>query len=483
MAREVKRTALHAWHREQKAQMVEFAGREMPVAYPPGIVEEHLRTRSVGGLFDISHMGRFWIDGKDAVPFLQKMLTSQVLALNPGMAQYTLIPNEQGGAIDDCFLYRLEKGNGWFPGGYLLVVNAANRERDWEWLSSHRKEYRDLTIEDHTDEVGMIALQGPRSRQVLEKIIEGQRASLPEPWRNRLRLCQMEGVPVIVSRTGYTGEPICFELFLPGEKMGAIWERILSLGEEEGILPVGLGARDTLRLEAALPLYGHELGQDLEGKEIPLFAVPNCRSAVSFSPLKGDFIGREALLRQWQEVQSRMEGGPTPARGEQVVPRRVAPVAVLDPGVARRGAEVWAKGERVGQVTSGTMVPYWKFTDQGILSRLSGERGMRAIALAYLDFALQEGERIEIRQRGKSLEGVVVRKHLSGEAPPYARPVLAREGPSRLREAEPALARKLESSAESLLQKVMENTHWRQREAINLIPSEMTASPMTSFLS
>jgi len=482
MAKEVKRTALNTWHREQGAQMVEFAGWEMPLAYPRGILEEHLSTRRCGGLFDVSHMGRFLIHGNDAVPFLQKVLTNQVLALDPGMAQYTLIPNEQGGAIDDTFLYRLEGGNGWIQAGYLLVVNAANRERDWEWLLSHRKGYRDLNIEDHTDEVGMMALQGPKSKEILEKIVGEGRASLPEPWRNRLRVCQMEGTFVIVSRTGYTGEPLCFELFLPSEKMKAIWERILSLGEGEGIVPAGLGARDTLRLEAGLPLYGHELGVGPEGREIPIFAHPSCRLAVSFSPLKGGFIGREALLRQFEELESRSREAPLPPRVEQVVPRRVAPVALLDQGVARQGAEVWAEGEIVGHVTSGTVVPYWKFADEGILSRLSGERGMRAIALAYLDFDLREGERIEIRQRGKSLQGVLVRKHLSGEAPPYARPILATGEAPRSREREPARTPELASSAERLLQKAIENTQWRQRQAINLIPSEQTPSALVRWL-
>ncbi len=180
---------------------------------------------------------------------------------------------------------------------YLLVVNAANKEKDWAWFMEQRKRFKDLTIEDRSEEIGMLALQGPHSKKVLEKILREDHSGLPDPWRNRLRICELEEdhVPIITSRTGYTGEPICFELFLPADKLQPLWEKILSAGEEEGIVPAGLGARDTLRLEAGLSLYGHELGLDPEGKEIPICAVPSAmRLALSFSNLKGPFIGRDA---------------------------------------------------------------------------------------------------------------------------------------------------------------------------------------------
>ena len=198
-------------------------------------------------------------------------LTNNVTALDPGVAQYTLIQNEEGGLIDDAYVYRLEEGDPSLETNYLLVVNAANKEKDWNWFLDHKKRYKNVVIDDKTDEIGMIALQGPHARRVLEKILLEDHTKLPDPWRNRLRVCELEGehVHITISRTGYTGEPICFELFLPGEKLRLIWEKILDAGEEEGIVPVGLGARDTLRLEAGLPLYGHELGRDAAGNRYP----------------------------------------------------------------------------------------------------------------------------------------------------------------------------------------------------------------------
>jgi aminomethyltransferase len=464
--------------------MVEFAGWEMPVSYPKGILEEHLATRKYGGLFDISHMGRFLIYGEETIPFLQYVLTNNVLALEHGMAQYTLIQNDWGGAIDDAYLYRLDEGNLPSESRYLLVVNAANKENDWNWLMDHKKRFRGLIIEDNSDEMGMIALQGPVTKRVLEKIVIESHSKLPDPWRNRLRVCEIEGVRVAVtiSRTGYTGEPICFELFSEREKMRMIWEAILAVGEKEGIAPVGLGARDTLRTEGGLPLYGHELGVDQEGKEIPIYAVYSAGLAVSFSPLKGDFIGREALRRQFEELRARADRVPPPPREKQTIPRRVVPVAMFGSqggqAIARQGYEVFVNGKPAGHVTSGTMVPYWIFSDEGILSKPTDERGMRAIALAYIDSDLEEGQKVEIQQRGKTIEGTIVEKHLSGEAPPYARPILFQESIPKRREP----TRDLKDSARRLIERAIQNTHWRQREAINLIPSEQTPSTLVRLL-
>jgi len=477
---DLQRTPLNVWHRGHGGQMVEFGGWEMPVAYQRGIVEEHLSTRRYGGLFDISHMGRFLIRGEQAIPFLQEVLTNNALALDPGMAQYTLIPNQRGGAIDDAYLYHWDQGDRSGSAEYLLVVNAANKEKDWEWLQGHQKRYPHLSFEDKTEETAMIALQGPCSKEFLEKILQENHSRLPEPGRNRLRACQVEGSSVMISRTGYTGEPLCFELFLPREKVTVLWEKILSLGEAEGIVPVGLGARDTLRLEAGLPLYGHELGLDAEGEEILICAVPSCGSAVSFSPLKGDFIGREALRRQFEEVKSRVQGDLQPPKEERVIRKRVVPVAILGQGIARQGSEIFVGEEMVGWVTSGTMIPYWKFPAQGLLSRPSPERGMRAIGLAYLDADLKKGQKMEVRQRGRSLKGVIVERHLSLEAPPYARPLLVNETPSRRPDSGGGSG--LEDSARKFMDRVIQNTHWRQKETINLIPSEQTPSALVRSL-
>jgi len=478
MEQERKKTPLNSWHKEHGGQMVEFGGWQMPVVYKRGIIEEHLSTRRYGGLFDISHMGRFLIGGKDAVPFLQHVLTNNALALDPGMAQYTLISNEKGGAIDDAYLYQLSEDDPTAPSGYLLVVNAANKEKDWTWFMEHKKKFRNLALEDKTDEIGMVALQGPRAKELLVKVLQGAHSRLPDPWRNRLRVCEVDGVMITVPRTGYTGEPLCFELFIPREKTQLIWEYLVSVGEEMGIIPVGLGARDTLRLEANLPLYGHELGLDATGKEIPIYAVPSAaRLAMSFSSLKEDFIGRDSLKNQFEEVKAREDRLPLAPKEKQWVPKRVQPITVTGQGIARQGYEIFANGGLLGHVTSGTMVPYWVFPASGILSEPSDEKKMRSIALAYVDSDLEEGQKVEIRQRAKSFEGVIVERHLSSEAPPYARPIFLQEaavkkGPER----------GLKDLTTLLVNKAAQNTQWRQKDTINLIPSEQTPSLLVRLL-
>ena len=480
MPKDLKRTPLYSWHKEHGGQMVEFAGWEMPVAYERGILEEHLSTRKFGGLFDISHMGRFLIRGIDAIPFMQNVLTNNVTALDPGVAQYTLVQNEGGGAIDDAYLYRLEEGEPSLEKNYLLVVNAANKEKVWNWFLDHKRRFKNMVIEDKTDEIGMIAFQGSHTKRVLEKILLEDYTKLPDPWRNRLKVCELEGeqVQVTISRTGYTGEPICFELFLPAEKLRLIWEKILAIGEKERIIPIGLGARDTLRLEAGLPLYGHELGFDPQGIEIPIYAVPSAaRLAMSFSRLKGEFIGRDILKRQFEEVTARESGKPLPPKERQLVPKKIFPITITGQGIARQGYEVFVKEELVGHVTSGTMVPYWVFSDRGILSEPTDEKKMRSIALAYIDADLKEGQRIEILHRGKKFEAIIVERHLSSEAPPCAHPILIEE-PKKIQ----VPTGSLKDLSERLILRVAENTHWRQRETFNLIPSETTPSLLVRLL-
>ena len=480
MSKDLKRTALYAWHKGHGGGLIEFSGWEMPVAYQRGILEEHSSTRRFGGLLDISHMGRFLIRGIDAVPFMQHILTNNVTALDPGVAQYTLIQNEAGGSIDDAYVYRLEEEDPSLEANYLLVVNAANKEKDWDWFLDHKKAYKNVVIDDKTDEIGMLALQGPHARRVLEKILLEDHTKLPDPWRNRLRVCELEGehVQITISRTGYTGEPICFELFLPAGKLRLIWEKILDAGEKEGIVPVGLGARDTLRLEAGLPLYGHELGLDAQGIDIPIYAVSSAaRLAMSFSPLKGEFLGRDILKRQFEEVTARESGKPLPPKERQLVPKRIFPITLSGQEVAGQGDEVFANGERVGHVSSGTTAPYWVFSDRGILSEPTDEKRMRSIALAYIDSDLKEGQRIEISCRGKRVEGMIVERHLSSEAPPYAHPILIQE-PRKVR----APSGSLKDLSERLIRRVAENTHWRQRETFNLIPSETTPSLLVRLL-
>ncbi len=473
MRTSIHQTPFHSWHRKQGAHMVHFAGWEMPLNYPPGIVEEHLTTRKFGGLFDVSHMGRFLFSGEDVLPFLQYMLTNNAAALQPGEAQYTIFANDAGSAIDDAYLYRLEEKE------YLLVVNASNTEKDWGWLREHLERFPKVDLRDQTNDIAMMGLQGPKSKVTLQKILQETGSLLPDPGRNHLRPATIEGAPVIISRTGYTGEPLGFELFCPADKAMGIWEKILDVGRKEGIAPVGMGARDTLRLEAGLPLFGHEFGLDPEGKEIPIFAVGAAKIAVSFSPLKGEYIGKGALWKQFQELKNREKGRADLIPENPLVPRRIFPAILSSEGVARPQFPVFVEDSPVGQVTSGTMVPYWQFEGKGVDSAISRAFGRRGVVLAYLDAQLKEGREIKVSSRQKLLSGQIVKQNLSAEAPPYVRSVHLKPIFSRkLRPLEPLL-----SSVKTLVEKAVQNTFWRQKQAINLIPSEQIPSPLVRLLS
>ena len=281
----LKRTQLYDVHVAAGAAMVDFSGWEMPIEYPGKIVSEHLCTRSMCSLFDVSHMGRILVDGAEAVPFLQHVLTSDVSAIAVDQAQYTIIPNAHGGAVDDAYLYRFEEKR------YLLVVNAANTDRDLAHLERQIGAF-DARMTVITGDYAAIAVQGPKSDEILQVLTGGEAVTAPK--RNALRSLNFEGRSVHVARTGYTGEPLSYEVYIRSEEAVWLWNRLIELGAK----PAGLGARDTLRLEACLPLYGHEMGADPEGKEIPIFAVPLARFAVSFAEHKGNFLGREALERQ-----------------------------------------------------------------------------------------------------------------------------------------------------------------------------------------
>jgi len=468
----MKRTALYEEHLKLGAKMVEFAGWEMPLHYPPGILAEHLATRKFGGLFDISHMGRFWISGQDALPFLHYVLTNNAAALAPGQSQYTMIPNESGGAVDDTYLYRMKEEE------YLLVVNAANIEKDWIWLQKYQSQFPQLVFEDRTDGIAMLSLQGPRTKTILEAIL-GDIRKLPEPTRNRLAITEIFGAKVPIARTGYTGEPIGFELFPPADIAARLWNELLEIGRKEGIVPVGLGARDTLRLEAGLPLYGHELGSDIEGKEIPVFALPAARLAVSFSGTKGEFIGREALLKQFQEIILRQEGQLSTPKERLLVPKTIVLMSISGSGIARPGCPVSVNGKPVGNVTSGTVVPYWQTEGTGTQAKPGTESDNRAICLAYLDADLKEGQRTKVMIRDKTAEAIIVMRHIGGEAAPYARPLLVEE-PRNLTSTSPEES--MENLTKNLVRKAGDNTLWRQRSTINLIPSEQTASPLVRLL-
>ncbi len=460
-----RKTVFFQKHVELKAKMIDFAGWQMPLQYPSGPVAEHLATRKRAGLFDVSHMGRFIIRGARALEYLQFVLTNNALALDlrPRGAQYTMLPNETGGAIDDAYLYR------WRDDEYLLVVNAANHATDWEHARSLLERFDGVELIDRTEEIAMLALQGPLARSILAGIIESGR--LPEPMRNTVSWVVLSGRTVFVSRTGYTGEPLCFELFMHRDDGPAIWDMLI----DQGAVPAGLGARDTLRLEAGLPLYGHELGQDPEGNEIPIFAVPLARYAVSFSALKGQFIGRDVLQRQ-REALSKILA--REYSGQDVLPRMIKSLVLTGRGVARNGARVLQGSRHVGYVTSGTMVPYWVFDQKGLIAKQTDDHQLRAICLAYIDSTLRDGESVCVEIRGNLVDAVIVPFHLRSDAPPYARPIIYDQCAPARRFEEGSTKTKVKR----LLDKTIENTVWRQQQCINLIPSEMTLSPMVRLL-
>jgi aminomethyltransferase len=459
------KTILHDHHVGLGAQMVEFGGWIMPMQYPQGIVQEHLATRRHAGLFDVSHMGRFTLGGKDALPFLQHVLSNNAAGLEEGQSQYTLIPNESGGAIDDAYLYRFHAHE------YLLVVNAGNRLKDWNHFQTCLSGFEDVTLQDKTQDISMLSLQGPESKDILQKVIDG--GALPEPMRNHLSIATIQGKKVLIARTGYTGEPLCFELFIQSADTPAVWGLLM----DQGAHPVGLGARDTLRLEAGLPLYGHELGMDPDGQEIPVYASPLSRFAVSLSPLKKDFIGRKALEKQFRAFKKIADQDYTRIHD---LPRCIMPVALKKKGVARAGYKIFKQDRHVGYVTSGTMIPRWEIEGQGIFSKLTENHDLRGICLALVDSTLVEGDDIEIEIRGKQAPAIIVPFHMRSEAPPFARSIpwdrLGQESKS-------ATENDISKKVQSLLKKSIRNTEWRQKECINLIPSEQTQSRLVRLLS
>jgi aminomethyltransferase len=500
----MNRTPLYQKHLGLKARIVEFAGWEMPVQYPTGIVEEHLLTRKAAGLFDISHMGRFLVSGRGCLAFLQHVLSNNAAALEPGRAQYTMIPNPEGGAVDDAYLYCLDTPKGSEDQNarqYLLVVNAVNRDKDWDHLQSIKSEFSEVQLQDRTEELAMLSIQGPESRRILIDLF-GQ-AALPEPGRNNLLGISRDGAKLTVARTGYTGEPLGFEIFVPAELAGDLWDRLLAAGSA----PIGLGARDTLRLEAGLPLYGHELGIGPDDREIPIFSCPLARFAVSLSALKGRFVGREALEKQFAAYRRIVKRNypQEPAGEDRPLPRMIRLFELQERGIARQGAEVFVEDKPVGWVTSGTMAPYWIFEGQGLCSVMTGRSDRRAIGMALIDSRVEEQTHIRIDVRGKRLEAIAAPYLLRAEAPPIARPVFwapeAAPG-GRVPEAAPAAkpeapaapaakpaveiletARPYPQRVRGLLEGAIENTRWRQQRCINLIPSEMTQSSMARLLS
>ena len=355
------RTPLHAAHLAAGGQMVDFAGYEMPVRYGT-IVTEHAAVRTAAGLFDISHMGRVRFSGPDAGALLDRLLTNRV-PTEPGRVKYGLLCLEDGGIVDDVLTTKLAED-------WLMVVNAANRPACLDWFALQSKGF-DVAIDDRTADTAMLAVQGPESGEIVSHVLEmplletlGYYRASPAIWERRGE----PSVEITVSRTGYTGED-GFELIVPAETAAAMWNQLLEVGDPHGLVPCGLGCRDTLRLEAGMPLYGHELTAGID----PLTAGLNF--AVTLS--KGDFLGRDAIAAV-------REAGPKLVRvGLEMQGRRVG----------REGAAVLRDWERIGEVTSGTHSPTLG----------------RAIGMAYVtpDAAAVDTE-LEVDVRGRPEPAVVV---------------------------------------------------------------------------
>jgi glycine cleavage system T protein (aminomethyltransferase) len=336
----MRRTPLYAAHRALGARMVDFAGWEMPVQYR-GILEEHAAVRTRVGLFDVSHMGEIEIRGDQAAAACQRVTCNDVARLRDGEAQYSLLLLPSGGVVDDVVVHRLRADR------FLLCVNASNRERDAEWLSDQVSEAQ---VVDRSDEFAQLALQGPRATGLLARLTN---LPLEKIARFHFSTAMVAGCTALVAHTGYTGED-GWELYCAPDKAEALWNALLEEGKTEGLIPAGLGARDTLRLEAALPLYGHELDEKTTPLEARLGWV------VHFD--KGDFIGKEALTAQ-QKAGLR---------------RKLVGIGLTEPGVPRAGYAVLRDGTRSGEITSGTKSPtLGKGIGLGYVSASDGETGTR----------------------------------------------------------------------------------------------------------
>ena len=355
------RTPLYDWHVARNARMVDFAGWAMPVQYS-SIVEEHKATRSAIGVFDISHMGRLRFDGPGAAPFLDRLLTRRVIGIDQGLIRYSLVANESGGILDDVLVYHLADGGKPF---HLLVVNASNREKIVAWISEHLDEADDVSFTDQTRETAMIAVQGPRALDALQSLID---VALNEMRYYSGQAAVIAGHAGIVSRTGYTGEDGC-ELIVPADSASDVIERLFVEGQSLGIQPAGLGARDTLRLEAAMPLYGHELSETINPFQAGLGFAVHLKDR--------EFIGATAL-RELKEQPNQ--------------PQRIG-LEMLGKRVPREHYPVLADGERVGEITSGTFSPTLE----------------RPIAMAYVQtIAAASGTELLVDIRGRTESARVV---------------------------------------------------------------------------
>jgi aminomethyltransferase len=361
-APQLKKTPLNNAHRQLGGRMVDFGGWDMPVQYPAGTIEEHLRTRTHAGLFDVSHMGEIDVRGRDAIAFVNRITSNDVTKLIDGQAQYTALTTPEGTVIDDLLVYRFSEDH------LFLVVNAGTTEKDWEWIKSHHAG-ESVELKNVSAEYCQLALQGPEALSILQKLTA---EPLTEIKYYHFTTGQVDNVHGIISRTGYTGED-GFEFYAAAAEGERLWNKILdagNLGSDDGILPAGLGARNTLRLEAGMALYGHELTEATTLLEANLGWI--CKLD------KGDFIGRETLARQ----------------KESGLKRKLVGFEVTERGIARDDYDVVINDQRVGKVTSGSPAPYLK----------------KNIGFAYLPIEFTNvGQEIKIDVRGRLIGAQVIK--------------------------------------------------------------------------
>ena len=336
--------------------MVEFGGWEMPVQYG-GLIEEHTAVRTRAGLFDVSHMGEVEVRGANALDLCQQLTANDVSRIKPGQAQYNLLLNENGGVVDDILIYRLEADH------FLICVNASNTDKDFQWI--RERSGSQAEVEDASSRYVQLALQGPCAENILQRLTP---LRLGEIKTFHFAFGQVAGIHCLVARTGYTGED-GFELYCDPAAGESLWDALMEAGKEDGLEPAGLGARDTLRLEPAYPLYGHELDDSTTPLEARLEWV------TKFS--KGSFIGRDALARQKEEG----------------VKRRLVGLEMTESGIARGGYSILRQGETIGRVTSGTKSPTLG----------------RAIAMGYVRTERSEiGSPLDVEIRGRAVGARVV---------------------------------------------------------------------------
>ena len=361
-ASNLKRTPLNSIHRQMGGRMVDFGGWDMPVQYPAGTIEEHLRTRNHSGLFDVSHMGEIDVRGSDAIPFVNRVTSNDVTKLVDGQAQYSALTTPRGTVVDDLLVYRLAADH------LLLVVNAGTTEKDWAWITAQKRN-DSVDLNNVSKDYSQIAIQGPEALGILQLLTE---LPLAEIKYYHFTQGSVDGIPAIVSRTGYTGED-GFEVYAAPEHAEQLWNKMLvagHFGDSTGIIPCGLAARNTLRLEAGMALYGNDIDETTNLLEANLGWI--CKLD------KGDFVGRDALAKE-------KEAGIT---------RRLVGFEVTDRGIARDHQNVVVDDKVVGQVTSGSPAPYLK----------------KNIGFAYVPIELASvGQQLKIDVRGRLVDAQVVK--------------------------------------------------------------------------